>query len=80
MVAPSTTAISLAAWVNLTAGGRMSETVITISSYLFLAGVLLVFSTIFPVVRERFPKALMVGFMLAVGSIFLVLFAATVLR
>lgn len=58
----------------------MREPVITFSSYLFLAGVLLVFSTIFPAVRNRWPKALMVGFMLAVGSIFLVLFAATVLK
>lgn len=58
----------------------MREPVITFASYLFLVGILLVFSTIFPVVRDRWPKALMVGFMVAVGSIFLVLFAATVLR
>ncbi len=58
----------------------MREPVITFASYLFLVGVLLVFSTIFEVVRNRWPKALMVGFMLAVGSIFLVLGAATLLR
>lgn len=58
----------------------MQETLISIASYLFLAGVLLVFVSIFPAVRRRMPRALGYGFMLAVGSIFLVLLAAIFLE
>lgn len=54
----------------------MQATLIQIASYLFLAGVLLVFATIVPAVRERYPRAFGLGFLLAVASIFIVLAAA----
>lgn len=58
----------------------MQETVIQLASYLFLAGIVLVFASIVPRVRALWPRGFMVGFMLSVGSIFLVLLAALVLR
>lgn len=57
----------------------MQGTVIQIASYLFLAGIVLVFASIVPKVRSLWPRGFMVGFMLSVGSIFLVLLAALVL-
>ncbi len=54
----------------------MQETLIRIASYVFLAGVLMVFVTIVPAVRERYPRAFGVGFLLSVASVFLVLAAA----
>ncbi len=57
----------------------MQELVIRIASYLFLAGIVLVFASIAPKVRSAWPRGFMVGFLLAVGSVFLVLFAALVL-
>ncbi|NLG08412.1 MAG: hypothetical protein GX560_04030 [Deinococcales bacterium] len=54
----------------------MQEQLIRLSSYLFLAGVLLVFLTIVPAVRERFPRAFGLGFLVAVASVVLVLVAA----
>jgi hypothetical protein len=54
----------------------VQEQLIRISSYVFLAGVLLVFATVVPAVRERFPRAFGLGFLLAVASVFVVLAAA----
>ncbi|MFA5552048.1 MAG: hypothetical protein WDA03_10595 [Trueperaceae bacterium] len=58
----------------------MQQTVIQAASYVFLAGIVLVFASIVPRVRNAWPRGFMVGFMLSVGSIFLVLLAALVLR
>jgi len=57
----------------------LRNTVIQIASYLFLAGILLVFSSIVPRVRAAWPRGFMVGFLLAVGSVLLVLVAALLL-
>lgn len=57
----------------------MRDTVIQIASYVFLVGILLVFSSIVPKVRAAWPRGFMVGFLLAVGSVFLVLAAALLL-
>lgn len=64
---------------NLGSGAELRDTVIQIASYLFLAGILLVFASIVPRVRSAWPRGFMVGFLLAVGSVFLVLFAAMAL-
>lgn len=53
----------------------VQETLIQIAGYLFLAGILLVFVSIVPAVRRRAPRSFMAGFMLAVGSLLLVLLA-----
>ena len=42
-------------------------------SLIFLLGVLLSTASVFPALRERFPKLLVVGFLLAVGAVLLVL-------
>ena len=57
----------------------MPGTVIQIASYLFLAGLVQVFASIVTKVRSLWPRGFMVGFMLSVGSIFLVLLAALLL-
>lgn len=59
-----------------TAGVTLQQLLIQISSYLFLAGILLVFASIVPRVRGVWPRGFMVGFLMSVGSIFLVLLAA----
>ena len=58
----------------------MRELTIQIASYLFLAGIVLVFASIVPKVRSLWPRGCMVGFMLAVGSVFLVLIASLLLK
>lgn len=58
----------------------MQELLVQIASYLFLAGILLVFASIVPSVRRAWPRGFMVGFLTAVGSVFLVLFSALVFR
>lgn len=58
----------------------MQELVIRIASYLFLTGIVLVFASIVPRVRSAWPRGFMVGFLLSVGSVFLVLIAALLFR
>lgn len=57
----------------------MQQLTIQIASYLFLAGIALVFASIVPKVRSLWPRGFMVGFLLSVGSVFLVLVAALLL-
>lgn len=59
--------------------GGVQELVIQVASYLFLAGILLVFSSIVPAVRRRWPRGFMIGFVTATGSVLLVLAAALLL-
>ncbi|MFO7544226.1 MAG: hypothetical protein R6W77_01875 [Trueperaceae bacterium] len=54
----------------------MLETVLRIASYIFLTGVLLVVASAVPALTRRWPRAMMVGFLLAVASLFMVLAAA----
>lgn len=42
-------------------------------SLVFLLGVLLSTASVFPRLRERFPKLLLIGFLLAIGAVLLVL-------
>ncbi len=53
---------------------------VQVASYLFLAGVLLVFSSAVPKVRERFPRGFALGSFLALGSVLLVLVGALAFR
>ncbi|MFO8150487.1 MAG: hypothetical protein R6T93_09330 [Trueperaceae bacterium] len=48
-------------------------------SLLFLAGIVLVVSAAVPSARERYPKALIHGFLLAIASFALVIVGAVVL-
>jgi len=57
----------------------LQELVIRLASYLFLAGIVLVFASIVPQVRRFWPRGFMIGFLLSVGSVFLVLVAALLL-
>ena len=58
----------------------MQQTVIQIASYLFLAGIVVVFASIVPRVRALWPRGFMVGFLMSVGSVFMVLVAALLLK
>lgn len=50
----------------------MQETIVKLASYLFLAGIVLVFLSTVPAFRRAWPKAFMVGFLTSVLSLFLV--------
>lgn len=56
------------------------ETTARVASFLFLGGVLLVFSSVLPAVRAKFPPAFALGSFMALGSPLLVLAAALVFR
>lgn len=64
----------------LSKGATLRNLLIQLASYIFLAGVLLVFASIVPAVRQRWPRGFMLGFVLSVGSVFLVLFAALLFK
>jgi hypothetical protein len=49
------------------------DILVTIASWLFLVGVLMVASSAFPAVTDRFPKMLLWGFLLAAASPFVAL-------
>jgi len=53
---------------------------IRIAAYLFLAGILMVVLSPIPAVTRRFPRFYLLGFLLAVLSVFLVLIGALTLR
>jgi hypothetical protein len=55
------------------------ETWVFVCSLLFLAGIVLVVSAAVPVARERYPKALIHGFLLAIASFALVILGAVIL-
>jgi hypothetical protein len=55
------------------------ETWVFVCSLLFLAGIVLVVSTAVPSARERYPKALINGFLLAIASFALVILGAVIL-
>lgn len=57
----------------------MLETIIKSLSYLFLAGVLLVFISAAPRVRALWPRAFLLGFAISVTSAVLVLVTALLL-
>lgn len=52
------------------------ENVLRIASYIFLTGVLLVVASAVPAFTRRWPRVMVVGFLLAVASLFTVLAAA----
>lgn len=56
------------------------ESVVRIASYIFLTGVLLVVASAVPALTRRWPRVMMVGFLLAVASLFMVLAAALLLN
>lgn len=58
----------------------MLETTVRLASYLFLAGVLTLFSSAFPSVRRRFKRAFAVGALMAIASLFVVLAGALAFR
>lgn len=49
------------------------DILVTIASWLFLLGVLMVASSAVPAVTERFPKVLLWGFLIAAASPFVAL-------
>lgn len=53
---------------------------VQVASFVFLVGVLLLFSSAAPKVRERFPRGFAIGSLLALGSVLLVLVGALVFR
>ncbi|HNR00641.1 MAG TPA: hypothetical protein PKN52_11590 [Trueperaceae bacterium] len=53
---------------------------VQVASYVFLVGVLLLFSSASPKVREWFPRGFAVGSLLALGSFLVVLVGALVFR
>ena len=55
------------------------ETWVFACSVLFLAGIVLVVSAAVPAARERYPKALLHGFLLAMASFVLVIVGALIL-
>jgi hypothetical protein len=55
------------------------ESVLRTASYIFLTGVLLVVASVVPALTRRWPRVMLVGFLLAVASLFMVLAAALLL-
>jgi hypothetical protein len=53
---------------------------IRVASYLFLAGIIMVLASLFPAVQRRAPRIFLYGFLVAAGSLFVVLFAALLFR
>ena len=58
----------------------MLETIVRVASYLFLAGVVLLFSSAVPAVRKRLPRAFAAGSFMALGSFVLVLLGTLLFR
>lgn len=59
---------------------KVLESTVSFASYLFLAGVAVLFSSAVPAVRLRFPRAFAAGSIMALASLLVVLGAALVLR
>lgn len=63
----------------MSTGDPTLDALLMAASYLFLAGILLVVVSGVPALARRFPRLLMVGFMLALASIALAFVSAIVL-